>query len=139
MIRHLNQEEINKILLVGRMGRLGCVTETGPYVIPISYYYEGNSVYMHSPDGKKIQSLRQDPRACLQVDEIRDMYHWRSAIAFGHYEEITETQERDFVMNEILRRFPGLTPAESIHEDSSSTAMIVFRIRINKATGVAEE
>jgi len=139
MIRRLNDEESHRVLLEGRVGRLGCVTEAGPYVVPISYYYDGNSIYMHSPEGKKIEALRNDPRACLQVDEIRDMYRWRSAIAFGHYDEVTEIEEREFVMDEMLRRFPNLTPAESLHESNGATPIIVFRIRVDQVTGIAEE
>lgn len=139
MIRHLDDEVSHRVLLEGRVGRLGCMTEAGPYVVPISYYYDGNSVYMHSPEGKKIEALRADPRTCIQVDEISDIYHWRSVIAFGHYNEVTDPKERDFVMNKMLRRFPHLTPAESLHENGSSTAIIVFRIRVSKVTGVAEE
>ena len=59
-------------------------------MVPINYVLDGESIYVHSLPGRKLEALRANPRACLQVDEVNDPYHWRSAIAFGDYEEVTD-------------------------------------------------
>jgi len=53
-----------------------------------NYHLEGDYLYSHSLPGLKITGLRQDPNACVQVDEIKTGLRWRSAIGFGKYEEI---------------------------------------------------
>jgi nitroimidazol reductase NimA-like FMN-containing flavoprotein (pyridoxamine 5'-phosphate oxidase superfamily) len=64
---------------------------------------------------------------------------WRSAIAFGKYEEITKPDERAEVLSTLLRKFPMLTPVESaIAIDGMSPEVIVFRINIERLTGVSE-
>jgi hypothetical protein len=111
----------------------------GPYVVPINCHFEDNCLYSHSLPGLKISGLRENPQACVQVDEIESDLHWRSAIAFGKFEEITKPNERADVLAKLLGRFPLLTPVESaIAVDGSVPEVIVFRIRIERLTGVAE-
>lgn len=110
-----------------------------PYVVPISCHLEDDCLYSHSLPGLKITGLRENPRACVQADEIESDLHWRSAIAFGNYEEITKSNEREEILGRLLRKFPMLTPVESaIAADGSNPQVIVFRIRIDRLTGVSE-
>ncbi|HSE97677.1 MAG TPA: pyridoxamine 5'-phosphate oxidase family protein [Blastocatellia bacterium] len=140
MLKQLSTDETRTILIEGRIGRLGCVTARGPYVIPIGYLFEDDCIYIHSTPGRKIWAMRADPRVCLQVDKVIDEYHWRSAIAFGQYEEITSDDERGQVLGKLLARFPHLTPAESIPKgETHQPQVIVFRIRIIEMTGMSEE
>ena len=69
------------ILRDGALGRLGCIADEGPYVVPVNYFFDGSDIYIHSLPGRKINAMRANPRVCLQVDEIKDSYHWRSVIA----------------------------------------------------------
>jgi nitroimidazol reductase NimA-like FMN-containing flavoprotein (pyridoxamine 5'-phosphate oxidase superfamily) len=139
MIKSLNQAQSLELLRGGRIGRLGCVADGAPYVVPVNYVFDGECAYLHALPGKKIQAMRMEPRVCLQVDEIEDEVSWKSVVAFGTYEEITGQPERTEALNHLLARFPRLTPVESfIAGDADAPAPIVFRIRINKLTGISE-
>ena len=83
--------------------------------------------------------MRAHPRVCLQVDQIADDFHWRSAIAFGDFEEIRVPSDRRSILIKVLARFPLLTPVESaMAQDAGAPDSVVFRIRIDRITGVAE-
>jgi uncharacterized protein len=139
MMSSLNEEQARKLLELSTVGRLGCIVEGEPYVVPISYLLEGNSIYSHSLSGTKINALRKNPRACFQVDKIRNALSWSSVLAFGTFEELTDHEERHRVINKLLYRFPLLTPVEStLALDTESAEVVVFRIRIERLTGVAE-
>jgi len=139
MMRMLNEIEARKVLQSARVARLGCIVNGEPYVVPISCGLEDDCLYSHSLPGLKISALRENPRACVQVDEIESDLHWRSAIAFGKFEEITKSNEREEILTKLLRKFPMLTPVESaIAVDASAPQVIVFRIRIDRITGVSE-
>jgi len=133
----LSGDEARRILMDGKLGRLGCIADGEPYVVPINYLFDGENIYVHSLGGRKIDALRANPRACLQVDEIEDAYHWRSVIAYGNYEEITDEQMRERTLAEIFRRMPHLTPVESKMAKGMSQA-IVFRLKVDLITGVGE-
>ena len=136
-IGRLTNEDALKILSDGKLGRLGCIADGEAYVVPINYFFDGESIYVHSLAGKKISALRANPRACLQVDEIEDPYHWRSVIAYGNYEEIMDEQAREHVLAELFRRMPHLTPVESKMAKGLSQ-VIVFRLKVDSFTGVGE-
>ncbi len=116
----------------------GCVVDGGPYVVPVSYVFENESIYIHSLQGLKIAALRANPRVCLQVDEVIDDYHWQSVIAFGHYEELPDSPERAWAVRRLLVKFPQLTPVESIPVHDGQSSVIVFAIRIERITCVGE-
>ena len=139
MMRTLSNEETRQLFQGARVGRLGCIVNGEPYVVPINCHLEGDYLYSHSLSGLKIASLRENPRACVQIDQIESDLRWRSAIAFGKYEEITKPNERADILSTLLRKFPMLTPVESaIAVDGYSPEVIVFRIKIERLTGVSE-
>lgn len=139
MIRELSQDLSRGLLRKGRIGRLGCVVDGEPYVVPVSYFFDGECALIHSLPGRKINAMRAHPRVCLQVDEIEDEFDWKSVIAFGTYEEITNADERSRAINRLLSRFPQLTPVESfIADDAGAPVPIVFRIRVDSITGLCE-
>lgn len=136
----LSLDEARRMFQSARIARLGCIVNNEPYVVPISCVLEDDSLYSHSLNGLKISGLRENPRACVQVDEIESELRWRSAIAFGKYEEIRKANERADVLNKLLEKFPMLTPVESaLAVDGSVPEVIVFRIAIDRITGVYEE
>ena len=108
--------------------------------MPINYLFEDGAVYGHSLGGRKIRALRVHPRACLQADQSNGDFQWRSAIAFGRFEEILNEVERSQVLRKLIKRFPLLTPVESVAiKGGAALEVIVFRIRVDRITGVAEE
>ena len=139
MMKVLTDEQARDLFQSARVARLGCIVNSEPYVVPINCYLGGEALYSHSLPGTKIDALRATPRACVQVDDIESDLRWRSAIAFGAYEEITKPNERADVLTTLLRRFPMLTPVESaLVADGAAAEVIVFRISIERLTGVSE-
>lgn len=139
MMKMLSNDDARKLFQSSRIARLGCIVNGAPYVVPINCYLEGDNLYSHSLPGLKISGLRENPNACVQVDEIESDLRWRSAIAVGRFEEITKPNERAEILTKLLGKFPMLTPVESaITLDGSGLEVIVFRIRIERLSGVSE-
>jgi nitroimidazol reductase NimA-like FMN-containing flavoprotein (pyridoxamine 5'-phosphate oxidase superfamily) len=139
-MKKLLDDESRALLNASRIGRLGCIDGGEPYIVPINYLFEDESIYSHSMPGQKIEALRAHPRACFQVDEIENDFRWRSVIAFGQFEEIRVPDERQAVLSKLLTRFPLLTPVESVMaRDAGAPNSIVFRIKVDRITGVEEE
>ena len=140
MTRLLNPAEATEVIKCGMLGRLGCIDKDEPYVVPINYLFDEGSIYSHSLPGRKIDAMTAHPRVCLQVDQIDDDFHWRSAIAFGNFEVIDRPGVRRVILGKILARFPKLTPVESkIVQDAAAPDSVVFRIVVDRITGVEEE
>jgi uncharacterized protein len=137
-IGRLKDTDALAILREGTLGRLGCIAAGWPYVVPVNYFFDGKDIYIHSLPGKKIDALRANPRVCLQVDEIKDSYNWRSVIAYGTFEEVKGEETRENVLTRLYSRLPHMTPVESkLVEGLKET--IVFRVKVDEITGVGEE
>lgn len=91
-IHEIPEAECRAILARTSIGRLGCSVDDQPYVIPILFVYEPEYVYAFSTLGQKIEWMRQNPKICLQVDEIASRFQWLSVLATGTYEELSEVQ-----------------------------------------------
>jgi len=139
MITTLNDSQARELLQSARVARLGCVAKGEPYITPINYNFESDCVYSHSLAGLKIATLRDNPRACVQVDQVDSDLRWKSVLAFGNFEEIVKPSERTEILSKLLRRFPMLTSVESaIVGDGYAPEVVVFRIKIDRITGVSE-
>lgn len=139
MISTLSDGESLDLLRSARVGRLGCIVNGDPYIVPINITFENDSIYSHSLPGLKITALRANPRACVQVDEVENDLRWSSVLVFGNFEEIVRPTERKEILGMLLKRFALLTPVESaIALDGSPLEVIIFRISIDRITGVSE-
>jgi nitroimidazol reductase NimA-like FMN-containing flavoprotein (pyridoxamine 5'-phosphate oxidase superfamily) len=139
MINDLSQDKARELLRRGRLARLACIADGEPYIVPVNYVFDGENVLIHSLPGHKITAMRANPRVCLQLDEVENEMSWKSVLVFGDYEEITDGAERSRAMSHLLSHFPQLTPVESrIVEDAGAPAPIVFRIKVNRITGLSE-
>jgi len=137
-IGKLRDTDALAILREGSLGRLGCIAAGWPYVVPVNYFFDGKDIYIHSLPGKKIDALRDNRRVCLQVDEIKDTYNWRSVIAYGTFEEVSSEETRENVLAKLYSRLPHMTPVESrLVKGLKET--IVFRIKVDEVTGMGEK
>lgn len=138
-MKTLQEDETRELLSARGIGHLGCVDGGEPYVVPINYVFDEGSIYSHSLPGKKIDAMRTNPRVCLQVNQIDDDFHWRSAIAYGNFEEMNSAKDRSLILSKLLARFPKLTPVESLKvQDATAPDSVVFRIVVDRITGVVE-
>ena len=92
----MSQQECRELLKRVSIGRLGCSLDDQPYVVPdvvpVGFSYEPDYIYMFSTLGKKIKWMRQNPKVCLQADEIGNRSNWLSVIVTGTYLELREPQ-----------------------------------------------
>ena len=146
MIRQLSPIEIDDLLRKQIVGRIGCSYENEVYIIPMSYAYDDDYVYCHSYEGKKMEMMRKNPKVCFQVDEMKDMGNWKSVIAWGEYQELTDSREKQIAMKLFVERTLSLkisetailpeTSFERLHPRSPGVIKpIIYRIILKEKTG----
>jgi len=145
MLGELNAAQIESLLMRQVTGRIACVQDAIPYIIPVNYVYDGHQVISHSAPGKKIAMMRKNPMVCFQVDEIRNIFNWQSVIAWGRFEEITEMAEKEQSMQAIIHRVmpfavkPANHPSHGIAQKEEDIGtkidLILYKIILVKKTG----
>jgi hypothetical protein len=145
MLGELTKSEIEEVLTSNVVGRIGCTARNTVYVVPVTYAYDGESVFGHTVEGMKIEFLRENPECCFEVDVVKDLADWVSVIAWGTFEELKGEEARkagDFLMNRIAPVMPGETsqshrmgPLPNVRLATFEKNPIVYRIRIKEKSG----
>jgi len=139
MIGELNRGEIEQLLMRGTLGRIGCHAEGRVYIVPVTYAYDGECVYAHSADGLKIRTMRANPRVCFEVEDVADLDHWSTVIAWGEYQELSGTDEERAAKLLLSRLGPNRTSATAqprFHGIAQPLARTtLFRIQLTEKTG----
>ena len=144
MLGILNNAQIEKLLTSSFIGRIGCHAFGKTYVIPVSYAYKDDCIYVHSFEGLKLSSMRQNPDVCFEVENIEDMGNWQTVVSWGVFKELTDEEERSEGLRILTnRRFAGIV-SETVQlgslwpfapDDVTSIGGIVFRILLSEKTG----
>jgi uncharacterized protein len=141
-IQEMTEAECLSTLAGARLGRLACVHENQPYIVPIYFAYEHPYVYAFTTPGQKIEWMRYNPFVCLEVDEIKDSEHWKSVVIFGRYEELRDMPAwRDPSLHalELLNKNagwwkPGYASSD-LREPTQPPTPIFYRIHIDRLSG----
>src|ERR671911_369841 len=95
LIHELNSDECAEVLVRTHLGRLGCSRFDQPYIVPIHFSFdrEHHCLYAFSTIGQKIEWMRENPKVCVEVEDVTDRTHWTTVLAFGRYEEMGDSAE----------------------------------------------
>ena len=145
MLGQLNEVEIEKLLEEKFIGRIGCCLNGLTYIVPISYAYVNGCIYARTFEGMKLDIMRKNPTICFQVDDIPDMSNWKSVIAWGEFEELTEKSERNKALQILMeRKLPLLSSTMTkfakdwpfiTEEGFDEIPGVAFRILLTEKTG----
>lgn len=142
-VQKLSQEECLNFLKEVKFGRLGCVRDKQPYVVPIYFVSDGKHLYAFTTLGQKIRWMRENPLVCVEADQVIDHLHWTSVVVIGKYQELDDKFSspglREYALELLQHRTMWWQPAVVTACDSESTNKTVphifYRIRIDEISG----
>src|SRR5688500_6048538 len=143
MIGKLNEQQINNLLTSQAVGRLACTDGKLPYIVPVTYVFDGVYIYGQTREGMKLDILRKNPEVCFQVDVMTDMQHWQSVQLRGLFEELqgAEAEEKQrYLLNHMLPIMTGSAVHAHQHETTSEILVesrikpVVYKIRVREKT-----
>jgi len=148
MLGELNTQAIQNILLSQVVGRLACTDKTQPYIVPVTYAYDGEYIYGQSNEGTKLSILRKNPNVCFEVDIMTDMANWQSVIVLGKFEELVDGEAknaRDILFGRVFTLMTSSTIHAHEHsveeklDDNNRVKHVMYRIKIREVTGRFEK
>lgn len=141
-IVQISEQESKQLLRRVSFGRLACSFNDQPYVVPVCFAYEPECLYVFSTVGKKIDWMRQNPKVCLQIDEVGNHSNWTSVVVEGTYLELREPQytaEKERAKEQLAQSTNWwLAPMAERREqiDELSIEPVFFRIEIQSLSGL---
>ncbi len=131
-------DEMKALLQSVGFGHLGCARENRPYVVPMHYAYDGESVFFLTTEGTKTEYIEHNPQVCLQVEDVQDAANWRSVMLMGRAQRIEDTREMERAMQLITKRNPSLTPAINLTQNDAwgrANNLAVYRLHPDSVAG----
>ena len=113
-VREMSDTENIDILTGGGFGHLGMAEGDDPYVLPIHYVFLDPNIYIYTTEGMKWEIIQNNPKVCLNVDDIIDHTDWRSVVVRGDAIRLEDDAEIKQIRTELLKVDPTLTPAVSV-------------------------
>jgi len=130
--------EIEQIIQVAQICRLAMVDGSNPYVVPLSFGAEGDSLYFHSGrKGMKLDILRANPNVCFEMDLQGEVLRsekpcewtvqYRSVIGFGKAEFLEESDEKRNAFRIIMAHYSDRAFEFS---DEMLRSVVIIKVKI---------
>ncbi len=139
-----DRELIDKIVDKANVCRLGLAKDNIPYVVPVSFGYDGDSIYFHSAKkGRKIDFIEANNFVCFEFEDSVNIapneknpckwsFYFKSVIGYGIIEEIKEHDKKIEALDKIMLHYSG----KKWSVDYNNISLVgVWRIKIQSITG----
>ena len=139
-----NPEIISNVIKHSEVCRLGMAKDNQPYVIPISFGYDGEAIYFHSAvNGKKIDYFEANNKVCFEFEHGVKLlpddetpcdwsFSFQSVIGFGKIHELQTDEEKISGLEHIIRQYSDRNWDFS---DRKLNNLRVWKIEIQEITG----
>lgn len=130
-ITDMNPDEMKSLLQKMTLGHLGCSRDNNPYVVPMQYVFDGESLFFLSTGGTKADCIASNSEVCFQVEEIEDSSRWQSVMAMGRAITITNPEELDNALALLTKRNQTLIPAINVTKIGAWTRLnnyVIYRL-----------
>ena len=137
-------ELIAKIIDSCRVCRIGVALDNIPYIIPVSFGYDGIDIYVHTARaGRKIGFFEANPTVCLEFehgvtlkthesDPCSWSFSFQSVIGYGVIRELTDPAEIMTGLQLIMKQY---SKQKWSFSDKSIAAVRVWKIAIESLSG----
>jgi nitroimidazol reductase NimA-like FMN-containing flavoprotein (pyridoxamine 5'-phosphate oxidase superfamily) len=127
---------------------MGLLVDGQPYVVPLCFGYDGNSVYFHmSRKGRKMAGFNVNSNVCLEWDLPGDVIEssepcgwsmsYESVIAYGSVVFLKSDDAKRDGLNFIMQQYAGKNvkwnfPSEKLEKT------VVLKVQLEEISGMAK-
>ncbi|NQT57557.1 MAG: pyridoxamine 5'-phosphate oxidase family protein [Bacteroidetes bacterium] len=140
----LDKSIIEDILNTNTVCRIGLVDGSDPYIVPMSYGYTPDCIYLHAAlEGKKLDVLEKNNRVCFEVSDSVETIpakaacsfsvQYRSVIGFGKAELVSNPAEKQQGLQVVMQQHTG--KSEWAIPLAALQKVAVIKITIESMTG----
>ncbi|ELY58699.1 pyridoxamine 5'-phosphate oxidase family protein [Natronolimnohabitans innermongolicus] len=137
-VREMSDDEIEAFLSVQTTGVLGLPDDAAPYLLPISYGYDGDRrlyfTYLEGAGSRKTTLSERADAASFLCYAVDTLYNWESALLSGSLNRVPESSwdEIDDHLADVWR--PAL-----LEDATLSGEVSVFEFRVDDWTGLKHQ
>ncbi len=137
------KSKIEAVIRKSGVCRIGLSNDNIPYIVPMCFGYQDNSIYVHgSLKGKKIDILKKNQNVCFEFDinteivEDENDCEWgmkyQSVIGYGKALFIKKPEDKRKALNIIMNQY---SDRPSQFSEKAINGTTVIKIEIESMTG----
>lgn len=138
-----DRQQIEDILSKAKFLRLALSDAETPYIVPMSFGYLDNAIYLHSSwKSRKIEILKKNPRVCFEAAVETDLItadepckynvRYRTVIGYGKAKFLEDYSEKVRGLTVLSEHYGMKGPFE--FEEWKVNRLCVIKIEIEKMT-----
>jgi nitroimidazol reductase NimA-like FMN-containing flavoprotein (pyridoxamine 5'-phosphate oxidase superfamily) len=139
-----SRDEMDEIIRGSDVCRIALAMDNMPYIVPVSFGYDGESIYIHTArEGKKIILFRNNNNICFEFERnvklfgdpgnaCKWTFSYESVIGFGKIYELESVERREIGLNKIMCHYSG---REWVFGEEKLKNIRVWKIEITSMTG----
>ncbi len=135
--RELARQEIENILERNNVGRLAFSLHDRVDIQPIHYVYERGWLYGRTSEGDKIATVAHNQWVAFEVDEIKDIFDWRSVVLHGSFWVLHPrgSPRAEELWAKAARLVSTIVPDALTENDPVGFRQILFRVAVSDVRG----
>ncbi len=107
MIGLLNRAQIDEVLEKQMVGRIGFHSGGRIRIAPVTFAYDGRSVYWVVPEDISPASLDGAQEVCFEVELMNGMGNWKYVTAWGACRPLGSREEMDHALALLAKHLQG--------------------------------
>ena len=143
-----DRTEIDAIIRGSYVCRLAFAVSGEPYIVPLSFGYDGHCLYFHSAaEGRKINCIAANNRVCFEFERnVRLHTHsgkpcnwsfsYESVIGFGTVQELQSDEDKEEGLKHIMQQY---SDREWQFDPGAVSGTRVWKIVISSISGKRAE
>jgi nitroimidazol reductase NimA-like FMN-containing flavoprotein (pyridoxamine 5'-phosphate oxidase superfamily) len=137
IFRDLSRDEIEAMLLRNRVGRLAFSINDRVDIQPIHYIYERGWLYGRTSEGAKLSTLKHNRWVAFEVDEVTDLFDWRSLVIHGSFWVMHPrgSPRAEELWTKAAELVSKIVPGALTESDPAAFRQTLFRIAVGDVRG----
>lgn len=137
VFRELSRDETEALLSRNKVGRLAFSVHDRVDIQPIHYVYERGWIYGRTSEGEKITTLEHNRWVAFEVDEVEDIFNWRSVVVHGSFWKLHPrgSPHAEELWTHAVDLVSRIVPGALTERDPVAFRHALFRIAVSDASG----
>ena len=138
-------EALHNVINKATVCRIGLVKDNRPYVIPLSFGFNGTHIYFHSAmSGEKVEILKNNNNICVEFEQDISIVanekpcewsaNYFTVVVHGTAELVVNPEEKRYGLIQILRHYYA-GGEQYLFSDEEVRPVLVYKVIVEEIIG----
>ncbi len=102
----LSEQQARDFLAAAQVGHLAVIDNGKPYVTPMSFVLQEDTILLRTGFGRRLEAIRANPDVCVEVSHFEaETGDWTSVVAEGRAHEVDDAEVEATAVQLLLQKY----------------------------------